>query len=100
MRQAAINRMLNKTIPVSKYTDHYFRKFRRLKEFQDFPSDLDEYERLVSILFPNLEDWEKIPYNYFHCRDLGGFLVSIHQKLNEYRNRHMIKKVVQALKKG
>jgi hypothetical protein len=100
MRQAAINRMLKKDIPPSKYAVRYFKKFRRLEGFHHSPSNLDEFERMVSILFPELKEWQEIPYSYFHCRKLGRIIASIHRELNEYRNQIMVKKVVQALKKG
>lgn len=100
MRQAAINRMLKRDILASKYVNRYFRKFRQIEGFHNFPSNFDDYERMVSMLFPDLEEWQQIPYFYFHCKNSGGFLVDIHRKLNEYRDQFMVKKVVQALKNG
>jgi hypothetical protein len=100
MRQAAIDRMLKKDFNASRCADRYFRKFRRIEGYNQSPSNLDEYERMVSALFPGLGEWHKIPSFYFYCRDSGGFLVDIHRKLNGYRDQIMLKKVVHALKKG
>lgn len=100
IRQAAINRMLKKDIPASKYANSYLKKLGQIEGFQDRLSNLEDYERLVAVLFPDLEDWQKVPYLYFHHPEMGGFLASIHQTLNEYRNLFMIKKLIFAMKKG
>jgi hypothetical protein len=100
MRQAAINRMLKKDISASVYANRYFLKLGQIYGYNKSPTDLNNFERLVSCLFPDLDDWQKIPYSYFRCPESGGFLTAIHRKLNKYRDRIMIKKIVQALKKG
>ena len=100
LRQAAVNRMLKKDLHDLYYVDQLFRCFRRIKDFSISPTNLNEYERMVSDLFPSLDDWKKIPYFYFRSPDSGGFLAAIHQKLNEYRDYVMIRKVSKALKKG
>ena len=100
MRQAAIDRMLKKDISSVSCANRYFRKFNQIEGYNQIPTNLDQYERMVSVLFPGLDEWQTIPYSYFHQRDSGGFLVDIHRKLNGYRDQIMLQKVVQALKKG
>lgn len=100
MRQAAINRMMKKDFHDSRYVNRYLQKLGRIYGYNKFPTNLGDFERMVSLLFPDLDNWQKIPYSYFQCPELGGFLTAIHRKLNKYRDRIMIKKVTKALKKG
>lgn len=100
LRQAAINRMLEKDIQDSRYANRYFRELDRIYGYIKPPTNLKDFERMVSFLFPDLDDWKKIPYSYFRYSESGGFLTAIHQKLNKFRDRIMIRKVTRALKKG
>ena len=100
LRQAAVNRMLKKDPHDLRYADRLFRSFRRIKGFHTYPNNLEEMERLLSVRLPNLSPWQEIPYFYFHSPESGGFLTSIHRKLNGYRDQVMLKKVILALKKG
>ena len=100
LRQAAINRMLKKDTPASIYANRYFRKIGHIYGDNRAPANLKDFERMVGSLFPELDDWQNIPYSYFQCPKSGGFLTAIHRKLNTYRDRIMIKNVTKALKKG
>ena len=100
LRQAAINRMLKRDIPDSLYANRYLRQLDLILGRTKPPSNLKDFKRMVSFLFPELEDWQKIPYSYFRLPESGGFLTAIHRKLNKYRDRVMIRKVARALKKG
>ena len=64
------------------------------------PRSLAEFEAIVSQCFPDLKDWRSIPPHYFYFSKQGKFLVDIHYKLNDYRNRNMLKTLVNGLKKG
>ncbi len=100
LRQAAVNRMLKKDIHDLRYVSRLLRSFSRISRYDTFPANRIEFENMVSFLFPDLDDWQKIPFSYFHNPNAGRFLANIHRKLNEYRDQIMIKKVVGALKKG
>lgn len=100
LRQAAINRVMEKDTSPDVYASYYLRHLGRIYGQNAFPSNLLEFESMASILFPGLDDWEKIPRSYFGCPDYGGFLADIHRKLNKYRDRVMIQKITGALKKG
>lgn len=64
------------------------------------PRSLAEFEDIVSECFPDLKDWRSIPPHYFHYSKQGKFLVDIHYKIYDYRNRNMLKTLVDELKKG
>lgn len=100
LRQVAINRMMKKDSHDSRYIDRYLRKLGGIYGYNKSPNNIHDFERMVSFLFPDLNDWQKIPPFYFQCPESGGFLTAIHRKLNKFRDRIMIKKVTQALKKG
>jgi hypothetical protein len=100
MRQAAINRMLERDTGASEYANRFFRKINHIYGQNNSPSNLKDFEVMVANLFPDLDDWRNIPYSYFQRPKAGGFLTAIHRKLNNYRDRIMIKKVAKALKQG
>jgi hypothetical protein len=100
LRQAAINRMLKRDTSATVYAHRYFRKINHVHGHHRSPSNLKDFEAMVYSLFPELDDWQKIPNSYFRQQESGGFLAAIHQKLNRYRDRIMIKKVTKALKRG
>jgi len=100
MRQAAIDRMLKRDFNAAKCADRYLRKFRQIEGYENLPNNFREYKKLVSILFPGLDEWEKVPYFYFHHQESGDFLARIHKKLNSFRDQIMINKIVKALKRG
>ena len=100
LRQAAVNRMLKKDRHDLRYVSRLLRSFSRINSYNIFPANMVEFENMVCTLFPDLDGWQDIPFSYFHNPNTGGFLFSIHRKLNEYRDQIMIRKVIAALKKG
>jgi hypothetical protein len=100
LRQAAVDRMMKKDFSASRCFKRYHRKLSHIYGQNSSPTSVRAFGSLVSSLFPNLVEWRDIPYSYFRNPESGGFLTVIHQKLNKYRDRTMIKKVASALKKG
>jgi hypothetical protein len=92
--------MLQRDTSASEYANPYFRKINHIYGRNNSPSNLKDFNIMVTNLFPNLDDWKKIPYSYFQRPENGGFLTAIHRKLNNYRDRIMIRKVARALKQG
>ena len=100
LRQAFLNRVLYKKRNCSEYVNTILQDFAHHNAFNHSPSCLAEFNSSVSRLFPNLENWQEIPYAYFHSERLGKFLPRIRIKLNDYRNQHMIKVLTKELRKG
>ncbi|MDH5383270.1 MAG: TraB/GumN family protein [Candidatus Aminicenantes bacterium] len=100
LRQANINKLLGREDKNLDDTHYLLRKMEKIKRLKCFPSTLLQFEYMVSKLFPELDNWQDIPYTYFRSSEKGRFLPDVHRKLNEYRDYIMIKKVTKALKKG
>jgi hypothetical protein len=100
LRQATINKMLRRTEKNLDDARLLLNKMERFGGSRYFPATLVEFKHMFSQLFPELDNWQNIPYAYFQSSEKGGFLADIHQKLIEYRDQTMIKKVTKALKKG
>jgi hypothetical protein len=100
LRQAAINKILGREGRNEDDARLLLRKMERFGGSRYFPATLLEFEGMFSRLFPELDNWQNIPYAYFQSSGKGGFLADIHRKLIEYRDQTMIKKVTQALKRG
>ncbi len=99
LRQASINKALRRENNNLDDARYLLRKMERIRRLKCFPSNLLEFEYMVSKLFPELDNWQAVPYSYFHSPERGRFLQDVHRKLNEYRDHIMIKKVTKALKK-
>ena len=100
LRQATINKMLRRKEKNLDEARLLLSKMERFGGSRYFPATLVEFEHMVSQLFPELDNWQNIPYAYFQSKEKGGFLADIHQQLIEYRDQTMVKKVTKALKKG
>lgn len=100
LRQANINKMLRRKEKNLDDARLLLNKMERFGGSRYFPATLVEFEHMVSQLFPELDNWQNISYSYFQSKEIGGFLADIHQKLIEYRDLTMVKKVTKALKKG
>lgn len=100
LRQASINKTLRREEKNVDDARLLLKKMERFGGARYFPATFVEFESMFSKLFPELDNWKKIPYSYFQSSEKGGFLAEIHRKLIEYRDQTMIKKVTHALKKG
>lgn len=100
LRQATINKMLRRKDKNEDDARLLLDKMEKLGGSRYFPVTLVEFEDMFLRLFPELDDWQNIPYAYFQSPERGGFLADIHQKLIEFRDQTMVKKVIRALKKG
>jgi hypothetical protein len=100
LRQASINKMLRRKEKNLDDACLLLSKMERFGGSRYFPATLVEFEHMVSQLFPELDNWQNIPYAYFQSKEIGGFLADIHKELLEYRDQTMVKKVTKALKKG
>ncbi len=100
LRQVVINQNMKKDIKNTNYVCNILRELSSLKAFKGNPSTFDEYERSVYKAFPDLEKWQSIPCSYFYSGDPGNFLPKIHLKVNEFRDHHMIRILLNELKKG
>jgi hypothetical protein len=100
LRQALINRSRNKDIKNTNYVRHILRQLSNLKGFKGNPSTFDEFECTVYKMLPNLTQWQSIPCSSFYSNSPENFLAKIHLKLNEYRDQHMIRILLNELKKG
>lgn len=100
LRQVNINKMLHREEKNLDDTRLLLSKMERFGGSRYFPATLVEFEHMVQKLFPELKNWEEIPYVYFQSSEKGGFLADIHKELIKYRDQTMIQKVASALKKG
>lgn len=100
LRQATINKMLRRKEKNEDDARLLLSKMEKFGGSRYFPATLVEFEGMFSQLFPELDNWQNIPYAYFQSSEKNGFLAEIHQKLIEYRDQTMIKKVTKALKRG
>ena len=64
------------------------------------PQNLEEFEYQMSKKFPEIRNWKDIPSSYFYDFRKGKFLPKIHQELNVFRDRLMLAKLVNKLKKS
>lgn len=100
LRQATINRFLKRDTNDLDYVNKFLSVIGSINGFESSPTTRLEFESMVSKCFAELDKWQNIPNSYFHSSESGKFLADIHQKLNGYRDRIMIKKVRAALNVG
>ena len=101
LRQACIHRMLKKDrLELRKYAERFLRDLSLVRGYQTGPSSLDDFRALVAALFPELGEWENVTERYFYDPEVGQFLSTMHSRLNEYRDRFMIRTLMKKLKKG
>lgn len=100
LRQAIINQNMKKDIKDINYVCNILRELSSLKGFKGNPSTFNEFEFTVRKAFPDLEKWQSILCSYFYSDDPGNFLPKIHLKVNEFRDHHMIRILLNELKKG
>lgn len=100
LRQAMINRNMNKDINNVNYVGAILRELTSLDRFKSNPYTLEEFENSVRNLFPELKKWQSIPCSYLYSNDPEDFLPQIHLKLNEFRDNHMIRILLNSLKRG
>jgi len=100
LRQANINKALRKEDKNLDDARYLLTKMQKIRGLKYFITNFVEFEYWVSKLFPELDNWQDIPYSFFHSPEKSRFLPDIHRKLNEYRDQIMIKKVTKALKRG
>jgi len=100
LKQATINKVLMRENQNLDDARRLLKKMEKISKFKCSPANLVQFEHMVSMFWPELDNWQDIPYSYFHSTEKGRFLVDIHRKLTEFRDQTMIKKVTKAIKKG
>lgn len=100
LRQAAVNRMLNRESQTVREARFLLSNLLKLKEFRGHPRNLEELVERVYRLFPRLTDWRRVPEEWFGSTPKGGWLNRMSRVVSHYRNRHMIRMVMRELKKG
>lgn len=100
LRYATLRKRPGKNISNTRYLERMLKFFSESDISRYPPHSQAEFEGFVSQFFPDLNDWRSIPPHYFHYSKRGKFLVDIHNKLNDYRNRNMLRTLVNELKKG
>jgi hypothetical protein len=100
LRQAVVNRMLQKDSRDLSYVNHILQSFSKLEYYRCYPSNLEEFTNLVAQLFPKLKNWQNIPGSYFKNYDPENFLSRIHRAINDYRDQNMLATLIRELKSG
>jgi len=101
LRQTVVNRNLGRDSSYVGYANRILRNLAKIDYyFIGNPRFLEEFEGRVHQLFPNLQDWQSVPHSYFRSTNPENFLSKIHRKLNEFRDQHMLKRLMRELKKG
>ena len=101
LRQAVVNQNLGKDTASVGYVNKILRHLAKVDYyFKGNPRHLDEFEGRVHQLFPNLKDRQSISCSYFRSPNSENFLSKIHRRLNEFRDQHMLKRIMRELRKG
>ncbi len=101
LRQVVVNRNLGKDTESVGYVNKILRHLGNIDYYyRGNPHYLDEFEGRIHQLFPNLKDWKSISCFYFRAPNSGNFLLKIHRKLNEFRDQHMLRRLLRELGKG
>lgn len=99
LQQAIINRRMSwmnstDTVNVNLH------KWSMIPYFEVKPLDYEDFQFMFSRIFPEIEDWREFPALYFYDQKLGGFVADIYHELIEYRNKHMLKRLLKEVRKG
>ncbi len=101
LRQAVVNQNLGKDAESVGYVNRILRHLGKVDYYyRGNPRHLAEFEGRVHQLFPNLKDWKSISCSYFRSPNSENFLSRIHRKLNEFRDHHMLRRLLRELGKG
>lgn len=101
LRQAVVNQNLGKDTASVGYVNKILRHLGKIDYyFKGNPRHLTEFEGRVHQLFPNLKDWKSISCSYFRSPNSENFISEIHRKLNEFRDQHMLQRLLRELRKG
>lgn len=99
LRQAVIQRMLNKPMDDSHVT-HILADFDKPPFCNVCPTSAANFRNHVAKLFPELGDWRDIPEHWFYSLPAHPWLPRMFRMVNEFRNQFMIRKVLKQVKKG
>lgn len=100
LRQARINSILDGDTDVAAFAKEFLPVLEYYKTFRFPPRGMYDFEQMVGEYFPELEDWRRIPDEYFFLEEKGRFLPRIHRQLTAYRDQHMLKTLIKKVKGG
>lgn len=100
LRQAAVQRILRRNIENTRYVQRILTNLSRHMIFKTILATKQEFKARVRDIFPEIKDWRFVPFSYFDIHIHNTWLSRLHQAVNQYRDRHMIKKISRQLHRG
>lgn len=100
VREAAVRRRLGLDFRLDAEARYLQSRLGRIPGFGAAPRDPEGLHDLFRRIFPWVGDWTDVPEAFFYREGDGGILTRIHRGLNEYRNRIMMTRIIDALEKG
>lgn len=100
LRQARVNQMLGRDPNDVADMEAFLGVLEKYRPFRFPPHTLTNLDEFVKHEFPELQDWRRIPEEYFYNKEKGKFLPEIHRYLMHYRDNVMLKTLFSELEKG
>ena len=102
LRQLIINKeIFRKNINSNSYIRGLLRNISKCIYFNNLIMTIAEFNWNIKRLLPDLKDWRKIDSKYFmNIRRPNNWLAKINVLVNKYRDKYMVKKILEELRKG
>ncbi len=102
LRQVVIDKeIFNKKKIKNTYINLLLKNISKVRYFNTYPQNIREFNNSVKKLLPEVNDWRKIDSSYFmNILRKDNILAKMNIKVNRYRDKHMLNKIIKTLKKG
>jgi hypothetical protein len=100
LRQAAINRNFKRAQNDFTFVNFILTDLSKLPTFRVPPYGIKDFKASIRHHFPNMKNWRSPSMIWFWHKNVGKWLPDIHQKVNEFRDQYMIKRLIGAVKRG
>jgi len=100
VREAAVRRRLGLDFRPEVQARYFLIRLGRIPGFGAAPRKPEGLHDLFRRMFPWVGDWTDVPEAFFYREEDGGILAGTHRSLNEYRDRVMMTRIIDAVGKG
>lgn len=99
LRQAVLHRLQGKCMK-GQHVKKILSYFEKAPFSNTSPVNIKEFECYAKKLFPQLDNWRRIPESWFYSCSRYNWLPEMFRMVNDFRNRFMVRKILREIKKG
>jgi hypothetical protein len=100
LRQAVVYRGMGWDMKDLRFAEFLLENLLKLPQLCSYPWTMAQFEERFYQLFPEIGDWRYVPDHWFSAKFDNHWLNLMSKRVNDYRNQHMVRVLMNALKKG